>query len=45
MSNVTVASATPDFELEFYKLHRAHEVALNNATAAYESRSSGWCWS
>jgi hypothetical protein len=26
----------PDFELEFYKLHRAHEVALNNATGAYE---------
>jgi hypothetical protein len=25
-----------DFELEFYKLHRAHEVALNNATATYE---------
>jgi hypothetical protein len=25
-----------DFDLEFYKLHRAHEVALNNATAAYE---------
>jgi hypothetical protein len=26
----------PDFELEFYKLHRAHEVALNSATATYE---------
>ncbi len=25
-----------DFELEFYKLHRAHEVALNNAQAANE---------
>lgn len=25
-----------EFELEFYKLHRAHEVALNAATATYE---------
>jgi hypothetical protein len=29
-------SASADFLLEFYKLHRAHEVALNNATGAYE---------
>jgi hypothetical protein len=28
--------APSDFELEFYKAHRAHEVALNNATSAYE---------
>jgi hypothetical protein len=28
--------APSEFELEFYKLHRAHEVALNNATAGYE---------
>ena len=25
-----------DFFLEFYKAHRAHEIALNNATATYE---------
>lgn len=29
-------SSVIDFDLEFYKLQRAHEVALNNATAAYE---------
>jgi hypothetical protein len=28
--------AADNFELEFYKAHRAHEVALNNATGAYE---------
>jgi hypothetical protein len=28
--------APEDFELEFYKAHRAQEVALNDATAAYE---------
>jgi hypothetical protein len=30
------AKPPTDFDLEFYKLHRAHEVALNNATATYE---------
>jgi hypothetical protein len=28
--------STADFDVEFYKLHRAHEVALNAATGAYE---------
>jgi hypothetical protein len=27
---------TIDFDIEFYKLHRAHELALNAATGAYE---------
>src|SRR5690242_3601708 len=26
----------PEFDLEFYNAHRAHEAVLNNATAAYE---------
>src|SRR5215472_8228321 len=28
--------SAPDFDLEFYKAHRAHETVLNNATAGYE---------
>jgi hypothetical protein len=28
--------AAADFQLEFYKLHRAHEAVLNGATGAYE---------
>ena len=26
----------PDFDIEFYKAQRAHEIALNNATSMYE---------
>lgn len=45
MDDQTAGSETPPgaptrsssaFEFEFYKLHRAQEVALNTATASYE---------
>ncbi len=32
-------SGSHDFDLEFYKLHRAHELALNNATSIHEQSS------
>ena len=35
-SQSTPPSTTVNFEIEFYKATRAHEVALNNATATYE---------
>ncbi len=42
-SNAGISAAFPhegqaavDFQLEFYKLHRAHEAVLNSATGTYE---------